>query len=176
MMISLLKKNVANIVTFSRIIFSFLFLFYEFLSPVFFLFYVLAGISDAFDGFIARKTKTTSKFGSKLDSISDLVFFVCLFTKLISNTYIDWRIYGVIIFIAIVKTLIFIIGFKKTRKLFVCHNAMNKVTGVIIFLIPFFLLLNCKSEIVYQIACSLALLGSFVEFIQMMENNAQLIE
>ena len=140
------------------------------------MFYVLAGISDAFDGFIARKTKTTSKFGSKLDSISDLVFFVCLFTKLISNTYIDLRIYGVIIFIAIVKTLILIIGFKKTRKLFVCHNAMNKVTGVIIFLIPFFLLLNCKSEIVYQITCSLALLGSFVEFIQMMENNAQLIE
>lgn len=171
-----IKKNLANFITFLRIIFSFTFLFFKFLSPLFFIFYTLAGLTDAFDGFVARTTKTTSKFGSKLDSISDLIFFVCLFIKLIFNTFVDWRIYLVIAFIAIVKVVILIIGFKKTSKLFVCHNVMNKVTGVIIFLIPFLLLLNWKSEIIYQIASSFALLGSFIEFIQMMENNAQLIE
>ncbi len=37
------------------------------LSPVFLIFYIIAGIADMADGAVARKTGTVSEFGSKLD-------------------------------------------------------------------------------------------------------------
>ncbi len=48
-----------------------------FLKPftlLFWIVYSLCGFSDIIDGYIARKTNSTSKLGSLLDSIGDIVF------------------------------------------------------------------------------------------------------
>ena len=37
--------------------------------------YTLAGLTDALDGWLARKTGTASPFGARLDSIADLLFY-----------------------------------------------------------------------------------------------------
>ena len=50
-------------------------LFFTVFSPLFFVFYLLAGFSDMIDGTIARKTNTASEFGAKLDTVADLIFY-----------------------------------------------------------------------------------------------------
>lgn len=69
----------ANIITGIRIVLSVALLFCPALSPRFYALYIAAGFSDMIDGAVARKTGTVSEFGSKLDTIADIVFVaVCL--------------------------------------------------------------------------------------------------
>ena len=66
-------KYIPNVLSFSRIILSIV-LFY--LNPVrlpFILIYIICGITDMLDGFIARKINATSEFGAKLDSVADML-------------------------------------------------------------------------------------------------------
>ena len=69
-----MKKHIANIITGSRIVFSFPLLFIPLSSAWFYMFYLLCGFSDMIDGTVARKTKSVSEFGARLDTVSDFVF------------------------------------------------------------------------------------------------------
>jgi len=137
--INLLNRNVANCITILRIVFSITYCFFDLLSSMFLIFYSLAGITDVFDGLVARKTKTLSSFGSKLDSFADFIFFMCLLVKILVSTSLDWRTLFIFALVFIIKILIVAIGFKNNHHLFVCHNLMNKVTGIVVFLIPYLL-------------------------------------
>ena len=68
--------QLANTITSIRIICSIALLFCAVLSPFFYVLYILAGLTDIADGWVARKTNTTSEFGAKLDAIADFIFFV----------------------------------------------------------------------------------------------------
>ena len=68
----------ANTITFFRIAASIVLFFCPAFAPVFYLFYIAAGLSDMLDGFVARKTDTVSKLGARLDTIADFVFVVVL--------------------------------------------------------------------------------------------------
>ena len=69
----------ANTITGIRIVLSIALLFCPILSPTFYVLYIAAGFSDMIDGAVARKTGTVSKFGTKLDTVADIVFIaVCL--------------------------------------------------------------------------------------------------
>ena len=76
-------KNVANILSGSRIASSFLLLFFQSMSVPFLILYACCGFTDILDGAIARKTHTESKLGATLDSIADLVMIVVVSVKLI---------------------------------------------------------------------------------------------
>lgn len=69
------RRNCANIITFFRVVGIILLLTMKPLSPSFFLLYTATGLTDVLDGWIARKTKTASDFGARLDSIADLLFY-----------------------------------------------------------------------------------------------------
>ena len=60
----------ANALTICRIIFSLALLVPPALSPTFLAIYAAAGVTDMADGFIARRTRTESEFGTRLDSIA----------------------------------------------------------------------------------------------------------
>ena len=68
------RKQIANIITISRILSSI----YLLLSPVFcisfYIVYLFCGITDMVDGTIARKTKSVSELGARLDTVADSVF------------------------------------------------------------------------------------------------------
>ncbi|WP_195515061.1 CDP-alcohol phosphatidyltransferase family protein [Paraclostridium bifermentans] len=66
-------KYVPNLITASRILGAFLLFLTEPFSKLFLIIYIACGISDVFDGYIARKFKTESKTGRALDSIADMV-------------------------------------------------------------------------------------------------------
>ena len=82
---SLRKKylNAANIITFMRIVGTAVLLFQKPMSSLFLAVYTFTGLTDAFDGIVARKTGTASEFGSRLDSVADLLFYGVMLIKLL---------------------------------------------------------------------------------------------
>jgi len=89
------------------------------------------------DGTVARKTNSESKFGERLDSVADFIFVaVCLVKILpaIDLHFYLWIWIGVIILIKIVNL---ILGFSSKNKNIFLHTIANKVTGFLLFLLPF---------------------------------------
>ena len=83
-----MTKHIANILTGCRILGSILLLFFPVFSLGFYITYLICGFSDMVDGTIARKTNSTSKFGSQLDTIADLIFVVISLFKLLPEIHI----------------------------------------------------------------------------------------
>jgi len=128
--------NLANIITISRILFSLVLLFYPPFSAAFYSLYIIAGISDMIDGWIARKTNTVSEFGAKLDTFADLVFvIVCLF-KLLPILNIPTWIYYWIGIIATIKIINIISGYIVQKQFVAIHSCINKICGLLLFILP----------------------------------------
>ena len=103
-----MRKNTANIITGFRIVFSIVMLFFPVFSPLFFVFYLLAGFTDMIDGTIARKTNTASEFGAKLDTFADLLFVVTCAIKILPSLQIPvwlWIWIGLIALIKLINIL-----------------------------------------------------------------------
>ena len=66
------KEQLPNLVTAFRIVFSTVLFFISIKSAAFFAVYLLCGLSDMADGFLARKLHAESTFGSRLDSFADI--------------------------------------------------------------------------------------------------------
>lgn len=126
----------ANIITSIRIVCSITLLFFPVFSPTFYVLYIAAGISDMIDGTVARKTGTVSEFGSKLDTVADFVLVVACLIKVLPVINVPaWLIIWIIV-IAMIKVINLISGYVMRRELVVLHTAMNKVTGVLLFILP----------------------------------------
>ena len=129
-----LKRNIPNIITISRII-SLILGFIFFLNNKIVLsifFYVYGGISDAFDGYFARKLSAYTKFGQYLDAISDKLYFLSLIIILL--------IYGnyLVILPLIMEIIISIVNYlilKKNKKVFTERVGKFKTTLLMIDLI-----------------------------------------
>lgn len=126
----------ANIITLIRIICSIALLFFPAFSPAFYALYITAGISDMADGIVARKTGTASDFGAKLDTAADFIMVVVCLIKLIPVLDIPIWLLVWIIVIALIKAINIISGYVKRKKFVAAHTVMNKVTGIIIFVLP----------------------------------------
>ena len=131
-----MTKHIANILTGCRIFGSILLLFFPAFSLDFYITYLLCGFSDMVDGIIARKTHSTSKFGSQLDTIADLIFVVVSLFKLLPAIHIpQWLwIWGGVI--AVIKISNIIWGYVSKKQFISLHTIMNKVTGLLLFLLP----------------------------------------
>lgn len=129
-------KHIANIITGSRIIFGIAILFVPTLSPLFYVLYVTAGLTDMIDGTVARKTNTVSAFGTKLDTIADIVFVAVCLIKLLPILDIPVWLWIWIAAIALIKVINMISGYVTQKKWIAPHTVMNKVTGALCFLLP----------------------------------------
>jgi CDP-diacylglycerol--glycerol-3-phosphate 3-phosphatidyltransferase len=126
----------ANIITCIRIICSIILLFCPVFSPTFYALYIAAGVSDMLDGAIARKTSTVSEFGSKLDTVADFVMVTLCLIKLLPVIHIPTWLLIWIIVIAVIKAVNLISGYVTRKKIVVLHTIMNKVTGILLFVLP----------------------------------------
>ena len=126
----------ANTITVIRIVCSIALLFFPAFSPAFYTLYTVAGISDMIDGTVARKTGTVSEFGSKLDTVADFVLVFCCLIKLIPILHIPLWLLIWIIIIAVIKAINLIAGYVKRRAFFALHTVMNKVSGILLFVLP----------------------------------------
>ena len=80
------KEQLPNLVTALRIVFSTVLFFIPLKSTEFFTIYLLCGLSDVADGFLARKLHAESTFGSRLDSFADMFFCRRLCGKIYSGS------------------------------------------------------------------------------------------
>ena len=150
-----MKKHIANIITGSRIVVSLPLLFLPLSSACFYALYLLCGVSDMIDGTVARKTKSASEFGAKLDTVSDFVFMIVALIRFVPHLNIPTWLWIWIGIIAIIKLGGAVCGFVRTGKLAFPHTVLNKVTGLLLFLLPMtisFVDLTCTLPIVCTVA------------------------
>ena len=159
-------KYIANILTGCRILGSMILLRFPALSVEFYITYLLCGFSDMIDGTIARKTNSVSGFGSRLDTVADLVFIVASLLKLLPAMHIPvWLwIWGGLIAIMKIGTIAW--GYASKKQFISLHTIMNKVTGLLMFLLPLTL---SYIELKYSSAavCSVATLSAIQEAVYM---------
>ena len=157
-----MTKHIANILTSCRIFGSILLLFFPAFSLDFYITYFLCGFSDMVDGTIARKTNSTSKFGSQLDTIADLIFVMVSLVKMLLVINIpQWLwIWGGVI--AVIKISNIIWGYVSKKQFISLHTIMNKVTGLLLFLLPLTIPFGELNYISIAV-CSIATLSAMQE-------------
>ena len=112
------------------------------------------------DGTVARKTNSQSPFGSQLDTMADLVFVAVSLLKLLPAIHLPgwlWIWGGVI---AVIKISNIICGYVSKKQFVSLHTLMNKVTGLLLFLLPLtlsFVELKYSSMVVCLIATCAAI-------------------
>ena len=126
----------ANIITFVRLLCSIAILFCPVFSVAFYSLYITAGLTDMIDGRVARKTNTVSEFGAKLDTVADFVFVVVCLVKLLPIMDFPSWLYIWIGVIALIKTINIVSGYVIQKQFVTIHSLMNKVTGLLLFILP----------------------------------------
>lgn len=132
-------KNIPNIITTIRILGAIAIIFLEPFSLPFYIIYGACGITDGLDGLIARKFHLESRFGSILDSVSDLIFLGIMGVKIIPvligvlplwTWIIIWVPFGL-------HMLGYIVCAIKFHTFSALHTYANKLLSVGIFFYPF---------------------------------------
>ena len=126
----------ATIITIIRTLCSITILFCPVFSVAFYSLYIAAGLSDMIDGWVARKTNTVSDFGAKLDTVADFVFVVVCLVKLLPVMDVPVWLYVWIGIIAVIKIINIVSGYFVQKRFVAVHSVMNKVTGVLLFILP----------------------------------------
>ena len=161
-----MKKHIANIITGSRIVLSLPLLFIPLTSAWFYMLYLFCGLSDMIDGTVARRTSSASDFGARLDTISDFVFMTVALIKFVPYLHIPVWLWIWIGVIAVIKLGNVVREFVRTKKLVSPHTVMNKITGLLLFLLP---LTISFIDLTYTlpIVCTLATVAAMHEWYYM---------
>ena len=126
----------ANVITGLRILVSAALLFCPVFSPSFYALYFIAGLSDMADGIIARKTNSVSEFGSRFDGAADFVFVAVCLIKVLPVMAIPIWLYVWTAAIALIRIINIMSGYVVQKRFVAVHTTMNKVTGVLLFMLP----------------------------------------
>ena len=131
-----MKKQIANIITSSRILSSIGLLYCPVFSDSFYVLYLFCGLTDMVDGTIARKTGAASSFGARLDTVADFLFMIASFMKLAPVIRIPVWIWVWTAVIAMGKLVTLVWGFTQMKQMPSLHTIANKATGLCLFLLP----------------------------------------
>jgi CDP-diacylglycerol--glycerol-3-phosphate 3-phosphatidyltransferase len=155
----------ANIITGIRIVLSVALLFFPALSPTFYALYVAAGFSDMIDGTVARKTGTVSEFGSKLDTVADIVFVAACLIKLLPVLDVPIWLYIWIAVIACIKVANIAAGYIRKKEFLSVHSTINRMTGGLLFVFPLtlaFIDLRYSAAVVCMVATAAAIQEGYI--------------
>lgn len=130
-------RSLPNIISASRGVAALAMLFLPVFSPGFWVLYCWGGLSDIIDGAMARKMKAESGLGSRIDSVVDLVFVICSAIMILPSMDLPLWVWLWVTAIGLVKLAGIIIGSCRQRKLTVPHSISNRLTGILLFCLPF---------------------------------------
>ena len=156
--------SAADSITLVRIAASALMLICPWRSAAFYAAYTVAGMSDALDGWVARKTGTACDFGARLDSVADLVFFGALLVRLLPALWpaLPGMLRGAVGVVALVRLAAYAMAAIRHRRFVALHTPLNKLTGAAVFLLPYVLLVS--SGVAHSWAvCAIALAAALQE-------------
>lgn len=136
------KLHIANCITVLRIIGTFFLMLIKPLTTPFYILYSATGVTDALDGYIARKTNTTSAMGAKLDSIADLLLYAVMLLRIFPVLWelLPMSLWCLVAAIILLRLCSYTLAAVKYRRFAALHTLMNKLSGLMVFAIPFSLL------------------------------------
>lgn len=158
--------NLPNSITLMRIIGTLVLLFVEPMTTLFFIIYTFTGFTDAVDGLAARLTNSVSEFGSKLDSVADLLFYTVMLIKIcpILLAVLPESIWIAVAFILAVRISAYIVSAVRCRKFASLHTLLNKMTSFVLFFVPYIIHSSFAVYICWA-TCLIAILSSVEELI-----------
>lgn len=168
----MIKKNIANIVTVTRIIGTVLCLLFKVMSVPFIIAYTYSGLSDIIDGFLARKLHIESDLGRKLDSISDLFFYTVMMIKIwpFLVKYLPPVMWNVIWIILGIRICLYVYHQISRHELLSNHTIFNKATGACMFMLPFMLLTDYFLVYAAMVE-TIAFIAAIYEIFEMVKNS-----
>ena len=103
-------------------------------SSTFWVLYIVCGISDMADGWLARKLKCVSKKGALLDSLADICFVACCACRILPMLELPqwlWLWAGVIVVMKVMNQLSALVMYGRC-----CfpHTLANKWAGFLLFI------------------------------------------
>lgn len=142
-------KNLPNLITLSRIMLALALLPIYAFSQMFFVVYTYCGISDILDGALARTLHCNNESGARLDSIADIIFYSVTAFKIFPVLYskLTPSIWSVIAVAALLRIISYSVAAIKYRRLASLHTYMNKLTGFLIFTVPYIIFLPIANAV-----------------------------
>lgn len=133
--------TIPDLFTYLRILCALVLPFLPPLGPVFLAVYALSGLSDALDGFLARRLNQASAWGARLDSTADLLLYTIVLVRLIPLLRERlpgwfWYIVGGVLLLRLSAYLLAAVKFHRFASE---HTLLNKVSSLTIFAVPFLL-------------------------------------
>ena len=128
-------RNIPNILSLSRIVLSFGMFFVAQKPRVLFWVIVVCSITDALDGFLARRLHCESDLGARLDSLGDLLFFSALVLYVVRYQMDAIQKYLLGIYaIFLIKTISLVVCTIKNHTTYSLHTYGNKLCTIQNFL------------------------------------------
>ena len=127
-------KHLPNILSLLRMVGSVALLLCDVVGTTFWALYIVCGISDIADGWLARKLKCATRTGALLDSMADICFVACCAWKLLPILELPqwlWLWAGVIVAIKVVNQVSAVVMYGRC---YFPHTLANKVTGFLLFI------------------------------------------
>jgi CDP-diacylglycerol--glycerol-3-phosphate 3-phosphatidyltransferase len=141
--------NIANRLTISRIVLTFVFMFFLFCKGLVaksaaFLIFSLAALSDYFDGRIAKQKNIVSDFGKFMDPVADKILILAAFAAFVQMHLIEAWVLVIIIARELLITSLRLFALNKGRVLAASKSGKHKTAFqmFVIFCILVFLLLK----------------------------------
>ena len=125
--------NLPNLLSASRIALCLPLLLVDAMTLPFWVLYLIAGLTDILDGFLARRWGLESKFGARLDSLADFVFVLAVGYKLFPWLKLPAALWMMIGLIALVKIVNAISSYMVRHRIEYFHTKANKLTGFLLF-------------------------------------------
>ena len=127
-------KRIPDLLSMSRIVLCLPLLIVDAMTIPFWVIYLIAGLTDILDGFLARRWGVESKFGARLDSLADFVFVLVVGYKLFPWLRLPATLWMMIGLIALVKVINAISSFMVKHRIEFLHTKANKLTGSLLFI------------------------------------------
>lgn len=146
-------RYLPNTITAFRVLCALLLLLFEPMSAGFLITHAFGSLSDAADGYLARKYQLQTSRGAIFDSIADALYVLVLLVVMIP--YLEWPgwIVAWIAAIVVVRLVAVSLGFARFHALVFLHTYANKVTGAVILAVPFFVLIFDPIPVMFAVCC-----------------------
>ena len=127
-------KRIPDLLSMSRIVLCLPLLMVDTMTVPFWTLYLIAGLTDILDGFLARRWDVESKFGARLDSLADFVFVLAVGYKLFTWLKLPAALWMMIGLITLIKVINAISSFVVKHRVAFLHTKANKLTGFLLFI------------------------------------------
>jgi len=155
-------KKAPNVLSVSRILLAICLLLFEPFTLFFMLIYIVACLTDMFDGLVARKLKAQSKLGATVDAVADHILVACIFISVAPavgvGTWALWLVLGILLF----KAVIVAFTLRKYGSVVMSHSYGHKLGATLCFLFPMF-------SLVIEANLAVAIIGIFMCIVMLEE-------